>query len=311
MPVKQAQKRIYYFRSISSSNQPVDIQKPLTVALKSHPTIADTEINFVDEVVRIQRYGTKNKRLFLHFVEYAPGEKNSTLTPKIKKTNDTEVGHAPPAGKEYKKGECFLVIVGCNILFCSNGLTHQKADLYIHKLFQASGIKFEAFRFKAASNLDKVKLLQAQGVKSVKLNVSAYKLSLTPKTANTWIKKTFASMSAEFSAIAGKDQTRSEQKALEDMVVSIEVGLDGNNRATEDAKDTLTDFATEVLDNDLANFDSFVIMTRDNTPITPDSIRLHSDFKVSKSDTSIDTGETWRAMDKYLDSLATENLLEQ
>lgn len=311
MAVKQATKRIYYFRSVSNDKQPVDIQKKTKAALSVLPHIADTEVNFADEVIRIQRRADQDKRDYLHIVNYAPGEKSSTLTPSIRKTDDNEVGHAPPAGKEYKKGEAFIVIKNSDILFCSNGLTYQKVELYLHRLFQDTNVSTERFKLKPASNLDKIKLLRAQGVKSVRLNISAFKLSLPAKKKASWLGRTLAPIAAEFTALAGKDRSRSEEKALEDMIVSIEVGLDGNSRATNDAKDTVTDLAAEVLDNELDNIDSFVIMTRDNTPITSESIKLHTDFKVSKSDTSIDFGETWRAMEAYFNRLTTDNLLEQ
>ena len=307
--VAKASKRIYYFRSVGVDGQPVNFHSKLK-ALISKMNISQTEISFVDEVIRVQRRKEDATGTLIHLSKYSPGNKNSTLTPKSKKLEEEEIGQAPPPGKEYKSGECFVFVKGADILFCSHGIHHSKAELYFHSLFQKNKIKVNSFKFSAASDLDKINILNAQGVNSIKLNVNAYKLSL-PEEKETTLGKAFSSVKREIAALVGKDKTRSEEKTLENLTVSIEIGLTGNTRASPEAQTTVQELASEFLDEDTSAIDSFVIMTRDGTPITANDIRLHDVIRVGKTDSSINHVDVWNGFVKYYKSLKTDNLLEQ
>ncbi len=303
-------KKIYYFRTVNSTGAVTSYHNFLNSSLATHGKIGDSEVNFVDYVIRVQRFAVEENRTVLHLTKYCPGNKNSVLTPKASGKIDTEVGHSAPVGKEFKSGECFLLISGYHILFCSNGMSHQKAELYIHKLFQQEGVKFEPFKFVPASKLDRLALLRAQGVKSIKLNVGAFKLSL-PNEKKGWFRNAIQPVANELSALVSKDQSRSEEKAMEDLVVSLEIGLDGNSRAVEDAKLTVLDLAEEILDDEELGADGFIIMTQDNVSVSSNDIRLSTGFRVTQVDTSINHSETWQGMIKYYNELRNDGLLEQ
>ncbi|MDN5505176.1 MAG: hypothetical protein L0H10_15375 [Comamonas sp.] len=303
-------KKIHYFRSVSYQNLAYAFQAPLVEALAAFPNVADTEIDFVDHVVRVQRRSVEDDFVLLHLTKYIPGNRNSVITPRAAVVDDQEMGHAAPEGKEFKSGECFILVSGYHILFCSNGISYQKSELYIHKFLQESRIDFESFKFKPASNLDKLALLRRQGVKSIRLDVNAFRLSL-PEGRDSWFASAVEGVKNEISALIGRDQSRSEERALEDLIVSVEIGLEGNSRAAEDAQNTVVDLAAEVINDEDLGFDGFTIRTRDNIPVTSNDIRLSTGFRVTMVDTSLNHGETWTAMRRYYNQLRNDHLLEQ
>ncbi|MBU0562278.1 MAG: hypothetical protein KJ890_01810 [Gammaproteobacteria bacterium] len=303
-------KKIHYFRAVGYNDQASSIQRPIQDSLDTFPTIADTEINFVDHVIRVQRKSPEANYLLLHLTKYIPGNRNSVITPRAATAVDEEQGHSAPDGKEFKSGECFILIAGYHVLFCSNSLSHQKAELYLHKLLQEANADFDPFKFKPASNLNKLNLIRSQGVKSIRLNVNAFHLSL-PERQRNWFNEASSKVASEITALVGRDRTRSEERALEDLIVSVEIGLDGNSKATEDAQKTVIDLATEVLADDDLGFDGFVIRTRDDTPVTSNDVRLSLNFRVSLVDTTLNHGETWDAMRRYYASLDADHLLER
>ncbi|MEC4024923.1 hypothetical protein VSO52_19365 [Pseudomonas fulva] len=304
-------KRIYYFRILGAEGKPLDFSADLE-RISDLLTIGQTEITMIDEVVRIQwRKDSPEGRLY-HLAKYTPGSQNSTLTPKAAVHEDEEVGVSPPEGKEFKSGECYMLINGFHVLFCSHGMNHSKAVQYLFRLLNDNGAAVENFNFAAIGNIDKLKLLSEQGVKSIRLNVSAYKLSL-PEENLGWFKKTLNPIKKELTALISKDISRSEEKALQDLTVSVEISLEGNSRATSESKETVSDFAKGFIDviEDEEIVDSFTILTREDTPITGGDVRLHTTVRPEKEGSSISRATIWDGMSKYFKQLDKQNLLEQ
>ncbi|RYZ86770.1 MAG: hypothetical protein EOP04_13180 [Proteobacteria bacterium] len=303
-------KRIYYFRSLTQSRELLDFSESLA-EISDLKTIGESEVSILDEIVRIQRFKDLPEGRLYHFAMYSPGLKTATLTPKAASKKDEEVGAIPPAGREFKSGECYLFVSGSNVLFCAHGLTPSRAGQYIFMLLKKNSYDLDSFKLSPIANIDKLKLLSEQGVKSVRLNVSAYKLSL-PKKKEGWLGQTFAPVGKELLALVSKDATRSEEKALEDLMVSIEIGLEGNSRATDESKETVIDLASEIIENDDGyDLDSFVIMTRENTPITGGDVKLHTTVRPEKDGSSLNYVNIWDAMAVYYAQLKKQKLLEQ
>lgn len=302
-------KTIYYFRALGHNDHPVDIQKPLTALLRKLSNAGSTEYRFADEVIRVQRRKIESGFLKLHFISYRPGEKSPTIKPKASTIDDEEIGQAPQAGREFKESECFLVIKEHHAIFCGNGISQSKARLYIHMITQKNGVSLP-FQFAASSDVNKLALINAQGVKSIKLNVHAYKLSVPPKK-RTWVNKAFGNVTEEVVALMAKDKSRDQERALEDLIVSVELGLDGNTRAAESAQITVKELAQKVISDNESEIDSFVIHTHDGTPISSKQIRLHDTIKVGRRDGSLNHADAWNGMSAFYDSLKVGKLLEK
>lgn len=302
-------KRIYCFRVVDPAGGLVDFSAALA-DISDRLSIGQTEIQMFEDVVRIQRFRDSPVGRLYHLARYSPGTHNSTLTPKAVGKLDDEGVLGAPAGKEIKTGECYALVNEHNVLFCGHGLTHQKCAGYFFMLMKAQNYQLDPIKFHASSNIDKVAILNAQGAKSIRLNVNAYKLSL-PKADEGWLGGVLSSVGEEVMALIGKDPTRSQEKSLQDMTVALEIGLDGNSRATVESKSTITDLANEILSDDDSPVDSFTILTRDGTPITSDDVKLHSAISVEKNGMSLNHVDIWDAMVRYIGQLKHQNLLEQ
>lgn len=302
-------KRIYCFRVMDAAGQLVDISDAL-IDISDQLEIGQTEVQLFEDVVRIQRFRDTPSGRQYHLTRYSPGTLNSTLTPKAAGKLDNEGSLGAPAGKEFKTGEGYALVNSHNVLFCGHGLTHQKCTAYFFRLLKSQGYDLDPIKLHPSSNIDKVAILNAQGAKSIRLNVNAYKLSL-PEANKGWFGQVITSVGGEVKALIGKDPNRSQEKALENMTVALEIGLEGNSRATVESKDTITDLANEVLADDDSPVDSFTIVTRDGTPISSDDIKLHSTISAEKNGTSLNHVEIWDGIIKYYGQLVRQNLLEQ
>ncbi|MGP6462778.1 hypothetical protein [Pseudomonas parakoreensis] len=307
--MSRASKRIYCFRVMDADGDLVDFSAAL-IAISDRLDIGQTERLMYEDVVRIQRFRDSPVGRLYHLTRYAPGTHGATLTPKAGGKLDNEGVLGAPAGKEIKTGECYALINDHNVLFCGHGLTQQKCAGYFYMLIKSQKYQLDPIKFHPSSDINQVAILNAQGAKSIRLNVNAYKLSL-PEADKGWLGGVLSSVGDEVKALISKDPNRSQEKSLENMVIALEIGLEGNSRATVESQDTLTDLANEVLSDDDSPVDSFTIVTRDGTPITSNDIQLHSSLYVEKVGTSLSHVEVWDGMVRYMGQLKKQKLLEQ
>lgn len=305
-------KTVYYFRA-RRDGKPFDLQSVIAKARKRKKTVGDSEVELGGgDVVRIQHF-KPGTHILLHLARYVPGVVASTLLPNAAAEEDDEGSQAAPKGKEFKDGDCFLLVKNFHVLYCGHGISYQKASLYLTQLFRAAKLHDESsgFDLAPASNLDKLKLMQEHGVRSVELATNAFAMSLPKAKRDKWIAKTFGSLGDELKALVMKDQSAVEQAALEDLLVNIEVRLDGNTRASQGSQKFIEELAETVLEDADAPISEFVIVTQNNERITPSEIRLQSTAKVEKKDNSLSHNSVWSALEGYLTTISAGNLLEK
>lgn len=313
MGPKPTRKTAYYFRAINRKIA-VDLQSLLKKTRQVFGNVAASEITLgAEEVIRIQHYRDNDVGVFLHLVRYLPGEKASTLLPKSIKAEDDEGSHSPPTGTEYKDGDSFLLVKNHNVIFCSHGISVEKSRLYLAILFEAAKLNKEqrTFDLAPASNIDKLNLLRKNGVKSIELGTNAYDISLHQNANQSLLAKVFGKVADELKALLEKDDNPAEQKVLEDLLVNVELRLDGNTRAAQVTQDFIEQVAESVLEEKDNPISEFTIITQTNDRITSDKIRLQDSFLVPKEDGSVSHTGIWDGLEKYLTTITQGNLVEQ
>jgi hypothetical protein len=154
-------------------------------------------------------------------------------------------------------------------------------------------------------------LIKEHGVRSVELSTNAFDMSLPNANRKNWVSKTLGFFGDELNALVKKDKTTIEQKELEDLLVSVEVRLDGNTRAVQGAQNFIEELAEGVLFEKDASISEFAIVTQQNERITSCDIRLQTSINVERKDNSVSHNSAWSQLSGYLDELTAGNLLEQ
>jgi len=307
-------KTIHYLRA-RRENRPFDLQSLVKRARKMKPNCVDNEIELGGgDVVRIQHYRVASGGVRLHLTRYVPGEQAATLRPKVAAPEDDEGAQPPPENREFKDGDGFLLIQGHHVLYCAHGILPGKAALYLTQLFRATDLYGQAdgFELVPASQLDKLRLIQDHGVKSIQLSASAFDASIPPARQRTgWVSKTFAMLRGELAGLNEQEELPGEQRTLEDLVVNLEIKLDGNMQAVQGAQDLIETLAESILDEDDLPVSGFSIVTQKNERITADQIRLQTSVRVTKQANSVSHNSVWEAMETYFEHLTQGNLLER
>ncbi len=313
MATEQTTKAAYYFRA-RRNEAPFDLQAMLVRARRSKKTVGASEVELGGgDVVRIQHYKANSGQILLHLARYVPGVVASTLSPKAAAEEDDEGSQPAPKGKEFKDGDCFLLVKDFHVLYCGHGISLPKASLYLSKLFNQANLHNDSsgFDLTPASNLNKLNLIREHGVRSVQLATNAFDMSLPEEKRKKWASKTLGFIGDELKALVKKDKSTIEQKALEDLLVNVEVRLDGNTRAVASAQKFIEELAEGVLGEKDAPISEFVIVTQENERITSCAIRLQTAINVERKDNSVSHNSAWSQLSGYFDEITTGNLLEQ
>lgn len=313
MANEQTTKTAYYFRA-RRNDAPFDLQAMIVRARKRKKTVGDSEVELGGgDVVRIQHYKITGRQVLLHLARYVPGVVASTLLPKATAEEDDEGSQPAPTGKEFKDGDCFLLVKDFHVLYCGHGISHPKASLYLSKLFGKAKLHDDSsgFDLTPASNLNKLNLIKEHGVRSVELTTNAFDMSLPDAKRKNWVSKTLGTFGDELKALVKKNKSTIDQRALEDLLVNVEVRLDGNTRAVPGAQKFIEELAEGVLGEKDASISEFVIVTQKNERITSCDIRLQTSISVERKDNSVSHNSAWSQLSGYLDELTAGNLLEQ
>lgn len=307
-------KTLHYLRSVHD-DQPQNIEASIRVMLRRRRVCKDTELDPGDEsIMRVQhrQASTSRKPVMLHLVRYVPGEKAATIDPDPEGAEDNGDAERPPKGKEFKAGECFLLVKQADVLFCASGISQAAARIYLGRLFEECGVEqsLRTFDLRPAANLDRLAIIRERGVSSIQLGSVAYEASrkLLPENHNV-SRRMLKSISDQVSALVARDDTVMEQRVMEDLIVNVELKLQGNSYADIEAQRSIDQMAIALLADDHGNH-GFTIVTRDGNRLTDLSVRLHKRVKVASSNNSVEHSSVWNALSAYYDELCEGKLLE-
>lgn len=311
MVTKNVRKTAYYLRATKDS-KPFDLESVIRACRQVNSSVAASEaLVGAEDIVRIQHYKETANSTYLHLASYIPGEKAPTLRPRAMATDDNESAQTAPAGQEFKGKDCFFFISGHDVLYCGHGITIQKAKAYFFILAGKSNITGLNFELEASSNVDKLRLLKMHGVQSIEMSTNAYQASLMYEKPAGGLAGLFKKTLNEFQALIAKDEDEASLKAMEDLIVNVELRLDGNTRASIGAQKAISKMATDTIIDDENNIGELTIVTQNKDRVKVSDIRLQSAFNVERVDGSLSCSEVWQKLSAYYDDIKAANLQEQ
>ncbi len=314
MAQKSIGKTLHYLRAVYDGN-PFDLGTLIIASCIELNTVGSREVEFGGgDVVRVQRSkNLSSGAILIHLTRFVPGEKAPTLQPHANSQEDIEEAEAAPPGREFKDGDSFLLVSKHDVIFCSHGITKAKSNLYLQKFFAKAGFeeKDAYFDLNPAAKLDKLQLIKKHGVRSMELGASAFDLSMPEKEQKNWFTNAMSGAWKEFEAVIAKDESLEDQKYREDLLVNVEIRLDGNSYASQSAKTSMEGLAESLLEDPDAPLSEFKIITRDNETISSSDVRLQTYAKVQKQERSVEHNDMWSKMELYFDDLKKQGFLEQ
>lgn len=262
-------------------------------------------------VIECQKY-TKSAEsgIFLHIASYTPGEKASIVRHEKEKTLPEIDTTAPPDQSEFMDGDIMLFVSGNNVMLCATTLHEKTAERYMKCMIEAAEIDKAASQFKLdkAGNIDKYKLIKAQGVKSITLSSSISEASVAHAERKTVSSKISGRLMDEVKALLLKDIPQDEIDQAENLNARIELSYDSRRKKSSIGRKALNSVATQIIDDDE---DGFEITTLSGETIRESQISLRKSVTLAKYGKSVWRDEAWSALLEYFQELKSGGFTEQ
>ncbi|MER9304604.1 hypothetical protein NKJ06_08790 [Mesorhizobium sp. M0293] len=246
--------------------------------------------------------------LLLHLVAGTPGDHASTVPAADDDLEEFEVGTAPaPAKRDYMDGDVFALVRGNDAFLCSTVLKDGSFSTYCHQLLKKADIDDEAdqFELQNVGNIDKVKLIKAQGVKAVEMRTTLYEASINYVDRKG---DTAGAMGAAFKhlkALFGNGVPMD----LENVNVSLSLSFDTRRKEGRVVGRKLMDsVARDVIEDE---DDDYVIVTGDNQRISQKEVFIRQKVTIERHGKSVLRDSAWKALRKFESDLQASGIVTQ
>ncbi|HEX4079263.1 MAG TPA: hypothetical protein VHX61_10380 [Rhizomicrobium sp.] len=288
-----------------------DLETNLRNALKKLKTIAERSLVQGDQFARVAQAGDgPGGGLLLHITTETPGEAASVV-PKVSASSsglDLKTQKPPPDG-EWLDGDAFLYVNTQHVCVCATAVHDSAIKTFLWDFFRKAKLGDNALKFELmkVADINKVKLLKAQGVKELEIRASLYAATAS-----------YESRKAHFpSALgaAGKHVMSILKKPHDVTPDGLRVCLTLKTDARHVKDLTLGEKRIETLAADAVNSfkegDDYVILTKTGQRISPKEIFVRTKVAVEKDGKTVRRGPIWKELTKFYDGLLSAGILEQ
>ncbi len=310
---KEKQRTIFYRRVAWRNATKTTLEKHLKQAHNNLLTTHDRTFPYADGEIQGLIVEPRESGLFFHLAMYTPHQPTSVVPfPSTAKSKDTSP-EPPPDKHHYMEGDIFFIVSGDHIVLCPSGARESVAISYInHSLRKAGKEKLIAdFSIEPVAKIDKVKLLQQEGVKKVSLNASLYEASVEYTERKTTKMNLLNGVAEDIIALFAKDENPDLQNIgdMENLSVKLEISFDSRKKGGEMGRERLDRTANMLISDD--EDQGFTIITGNGKKLTADEIRISDKVKLSPYGNSVFRSDVRDALEQYLSDLNDSGMLEQ
>lgn len=265
-----------------------------------------------------------NDGVYLQIARYSPGGNTCTIDKDLLQTRRQIFAEPAPEGKDYMEGDIFVLVKDNHVLLCSSGARENIAKKFFSFILEKQDRIWSAHTLdlQVVANIDKLKLIQKEGVKELILNASIYDASKQYIAQNdNKLSGLIPNFIHNLERIFAKDKSLKDIQEQENLNVSISIKFDGKEARSQKKKNA--DFGTvglkrlqsasEMILNESDEFrdDDFEIVTKNDKRISPKELQVSEEFNIEILGNSITKDGAWGALKTYYDKLKGNGILEQ
>lgn len=257
----------------------------------------------------------KDGGILRHLTADTPGEAASVVKSHQDEADDVETGTAPaPDQTEYMDADAFILIVADDVFMCTSGFREKAVRFVLAKLmYKAGNTEFsDQFDLIPSANMDKIKLIEQEGVAEIDIRASMYAASGSyiahKKTSTNFM----AGVSNIVAALAGSqdDEVQIDGCAEDDVKISVVLkgsgrfrkGISVGHRSIEGIAQNLVEHAEQD--------DEFQIITRSGRRISQSEVYIRTKVAMEKSGKSVAKESAWEELTKLYKDLKHNGALD-
>lgn len=244
---------------------------------------------------------------FLHLVAETPGDHASTLAMADEDKEGSDVATAPPPqGSEFMDGDLFALVKGNDVCLCASALRDAAIALYCQELFRKSRRDAVATQFdlQKIADVDKMKIIQAEGVKEIEIRATLYAATTDYLKRKTEAAGAIGAVGKHLKAVFWPEG----QVQKDNLQVGITLRADGRMKAGKalGAK-RLKTIAEDVVGDD----DDYVIHTKKGQRISRSEVYVRQRVDIERHGKSVKRDAAWDALTAFHAQLASSGVIGQ
>lgn len=233
---------------------------------------------------------------------------------------------APPQNYDFLSGDVIALIKENNIITCTTRIRDSILAQYARWALDQASILDEKFlpansdklKISNISDINKINQIKKEGVSEIILSSSLYAATKMNGDGKSEVGTLLHSAVEKIQLIFSKDDEPEEIDALENLNVNVSIKFDGKKARSKTRPAHLGDkgnnhliaAAEKLLEKDEAipEESEFTIITKKNTRISSDEIKICAPRAVAELGNSIDPHAAWSLMESYMNELLNSGL---
>ncbi|MEK8086889.1 hypothetical protein WNB94_10750 [Aquabacterium sp. A3] len=309
----EKQRTMFYRRAAWIAGKSGNLEKELKVAHKILSSTAERTFPHNEGEMQGLSFENSDQGFCMHIASYVPHQATSLVPFPSRASARNTTPQSPPDKHNYLEGDIFVVIRGNHIVLCPSGARESVAISYMTHALRRSGKDklITHFSVEPVVSIDKMKIIQQEGVKKIALNASLYEASTDYLERKTTKMTLLNGLANEVLTLFAKDDDDrlKDVDEFENLSVRVEISFDSRKRGGEIGRERLERTAEKVISDN--EDDGFQIITGGGKKFTPNSIRINEPVSLSVFGNSVEREKAWDSLKKYLDSLHESGALEQ
>lgn len=228
----------------------------------------------------------------MHIAADTPGDQASTLPQAAEANLEHGVDTTPPPkGSEYMDGDVIVFVKGNDLCICATSLREGTITAYCDELFRKAKLGDDAtmFDLQNVANVDKLKMIEEQGVKEIDLTATLDEASIKYMNRKTAIGGGLGVLGKHLNAVLRKDKPA----AGDNIRVGIVLKTDGRMKKGKAlGTKRLKAAAKELVEGD----DGYVIVTGTNQRISSDEIFVRERVEIERHGKSVKRDKACEAL---------------
>ncbi|MBG6158233.1 hypothetical protein IWQ52_004291 [Labrenzia sp. EL_159] len=306
------EKTLSYRRTmwLNDNPQSINLQMCIKQASDKLKSIEDRTIGRGNgQLMKLLKLDSDNNgALQLHFSVETPGEAASVV-PSVHGVDIVDVSTtSPPIDTEFMDGDAFLYVRDDDVCLCSTVIRDGAITFFLRELFKKAEIRKDADKFDLikVADIDKVKLLHAQGVKEVIIKSTIYDATSQYSRRNVQAAGLVGRLAKHLKAFCGNEHDANED-ALQ---VVLEIKTDRRRKGLKLGEQRVEKIAEDLLRNQ-EDDDDFMIITKEGQRIGPKEIYMSTKVDVMARGKSVERDDAWAALSTFFQSLEDSGAMEQ
>lgn len=248
--------------------------------------------------------------VYVHIASYTPGDQMSVV-PMVQGVPNAGLGVVgAPEGSEFMDGDLMVKVIGDDVFLCRSGLHENSFYNYVAQVAQRAGLPpaSHSFHLMKRADVSKLRLIADEGVKSVRLNASAYAATIE-REHRTAAQTVLDTVSEAFMSIAGREPSLME--VSEDEHLSVEVGFKFDRRKSRayDQRRIVSLAQAVVRETGDDDDEGFEIETLRGKRFRQSQILLAKKVSIEAFGKTVLHTAAWRALDDFCEELERRGAL--